>query len=246
MRAGKLAAVKDLQTTTPLPLEQLPAAPATLNFNAICERILSGEVTNEKLAMIKDLVAMDAERKFTMAFVALQKDLPVIVAQTVIPNRGKYERFEDVMDQIQPVLTRHHFTVSFEQHADDKRVTAVCHLRHSGGHATKTPYSVRTSGKADSETQADVKAATTAMRKALQLALNIVIRQDCLNEETDPRLEGGFVTEEQADELEQRVALLGDRVDREAFFKFAGAKRFREIPAGRYDTVDQMLRRKEK
>ena len=103
------------------------------------------------------------------------------------------------------------------------------------------------SGKADSETQADLKAGTTAARKAFQLALNIVIRQDCLSEEdVDASLIGsGVVTAQQADELSRRVAETNS--DRAAFLRFAGnVKAFKDIPASCYERCDAMLSRKER
>lgn len=217
-----------------------------LNLQAIAERILSGEVTNEKLAMIKDLVAMDAERKFTVAFNALQSELPALVAKTEISNRGKYMKFEDLMHEIQPFLTKHGFTVSFSNDFKDNRIVETCVLKHVSGHSQSSSYAVRVSGRADSETQADVKAGTTAKRKAIQDALNLVIRQDCLNEEQDPRMEGRSVSREQAEELAHRVEMLGDRVNRESFFKFAGATTFSEIAASRYEDLDRLLSKKEK
>ncbi len=234
----------------PLPLATRESQPLArtgqeLNLQSIADRILTGELTSEKLAMIKDLVSMDAERKFASAFSALQSEMPVIVASSVIPNRGKYERFEDVMRQIQPVLNKNGFSVSFTQDFEETRVIETCHLSHIGGHTRKSSFAVRVS-RADSETQSDVKAATTAKRKALQDALNIVIRQDCLNEENDATLEGdpnAFVTREQADELERRAKETNSNIP--AFLKCAGATKFSDIPANRYDELDRMLTRKE-
>lgn len=220
------------------------AAPTQeLNLQTIAERILTGELTSEKMALIKDLVGMDAERKFTVAFNALQADLPTIVATTEIKNRGKYARFEDVMHQIAPFLTRHGFTVSFSQDVGEKRIIETCHLSHIGGHSRKSSFAVRVA-QADSETQSDVKAATTAKRKALQDALNIVIRQDCLNEEEDASLEGGNISAEKADELERRVALLNQPHDK--FLKWLQVKSYAEIPAGKYAIADEFLTKKER
>lgn len=216
-----------------------------LNLQSIADRILTGELTSEKMEMIKGLVAMDAERKFTAAFNALQSELPTIVASSVIPNRGKYERFEDVMRQIAPFLTKHGFTVSFTMDFKENRIIETCHLSHVGGFTRSNSFAVRV-GRGDSETQADCKAATTAKRNALLNALNIVIRQDCLDEEHDAGMEGdpnAVVTTEQADELENRVKLTNSNVA--AFLKVAGASRFADIPANRYAELDSMLRRKE-
>ena len=101
--------------------------------------------------------------------------------------------------------------------------------------------------RADSDTQADCKAATTAKRNALCNALNIVIRQDCLNEENDAGIEGDpndFVTAAQADELERRAKETNSNIA--AFLQFARAKSFETIQASKYAELDLMLSRKER
>lgn len=220
--------------------------PSTLSIDQVFKAVIDKQITPEHVAVMKELLAMSAQQKFSAAFVALQADIPTIVAETVIPNRGKYARFEDVMNQIAPALKKHGFTVSFSQTLETGRVVETCHLTHEGGHTRPSSFAVRVSGKADSETQADVKAATTAKRKALQDALNVVIRQDCLNEEQDATLEGdpnAKVTREQAEELSRRVHETNS--NKAAFLQFCGADSFFNIPAARYNEADAMLRRKE-
>jgi len=227
------------------------AAPAQPTVAEMLHAVIKSGVTSENAGALEKIAALyermedkRAEREFAAAFTALQAEIPVIVASSIIPNRGKYERFEDVMRQISPLLTKHGFNVSFSMDFKENRVLETCHLTHVGGHTRSNSFAVRVSGKADSETQADCKAATTAKRNALLNALNIVIRQDCLTEEHDAAIEGGAVTEEQADELERRVALTNS--DRTAFLKFAGASKFSEIPASKYQILDQFLTKKER
>lgn len=188
----------------------------------------------------------DAVKSFTRAFNALQAEMPVIVASSVIPNRGKYERFEDVMNVVGPLLHKNGFTISFSMDVKEGRIVETCTLRHIDGHSQANSFAVRVGGRADSDTQADCKAATTAKRNALLNCLNIVIRQDCMqDEENDPRLESDKkVTQEQADELEHRVKMSNSNV--EAFLRIAGARSFSEIPAKNYATLDEQLRRKER
>lgn len=214
-------------------------------------KIIEGGITEQSVGVLEKMCALkermdarEAERQFTVAFNALQNDTPVIVASSVIPNRGKYERFEDVMRVVGPLLIRHGFAVSFAQEADDKRIKVTCHLRHIGGHTVSTPFAVRLGGRADSDTQADCKASTTAKRNALLQALNIVIRQDVFQNEDDARIEGGFITPEEAAELEQWVESLG--ADRKKFLEFAGAPTFAEIPTSKLEMLQDSLRKKEK
>jgi hypothetical protein len=103
---------------------------------------------------------------------------------------------------------------------------------------------VRSGGRADSETQADCKASTTAKRNAVCLALNVTIQQDCLNEEDDAKLEGGPITQEQADSLRARVK--ATKSNEEFFLKFAGATSFETIPSSKLALLNDQLARKEK
>ena len=215
-------------------------------LHAVIERGVTQENVGalEKLAELYErMEAKRAEREFAVAFNALQAEMPTIVASSEIPNRGKYERFEDIMRIVGPLLIKHGFSVAFEQSADDKRIKVTCNLRHVSGHSVPTSFAVRLGGRADSDTQADCKASTTARRNALTQALNIVIRQDCLNDE-DATLEGGTVTSEQAFELERRVA--ETNTDKVKFLAYAGAKTFAEIAANKYSLLDENLKRKEK
>lgn len=237
-----------MKNDTELPLATVPksemevAAPAQgLSIEQVFQAVIEKQISPENIAVMRELLAMSAEQKFSAAFVALQADLPTIVAKSIIPNRGKYERFEDLMEVIGPLLTKHGFTVSFSMDFKENRILETCHLTH-GGHTRSNSFAVR-SGKADSDTQADCKAATTAKRNALCNALNLVIRQDCLDSDHDAGIEGGPITPDQAFELERRVNETGS--NRATFLRVAGANSFKEILSGKYDVLDSMLREKE-
>lgn len=203
----------------------------------------NAEALTQLCTLYERMESKSAERAYNAAFAKMQSELPTIVASSIIPNRGKYERFEDVMRQIQPMLTANGFSVSFNQVPDDKRITVKCLLRHIAGHSSETSFSVRLGGRADSETQADCKASTTAKRNALLQALNIVIRQDFYqSDEADATIEGGAITEKQAAGLREFCEEVG--ADKKAFLQFAGAESFETISVSRYDDLVQMLERK--
>jgi hypothetical protein len=229
---------------------QLAARPestiaATLSIIERASRDPSVNVENMErlLAMAERMEEKRAVQEFNAAFAAMQKELPVIVAESVIPNRGKYAKFENVMYQIQPALSVNGFSLAFAQKADDKRITVVCHLRHIGGHSSETPFSVRLGGKADSDTQADCKASTTAKRNALLQALNIVVRQDVLQSEDDPHNESHeTVSPSQAAQL--RELCDETKSDHAKFLAFADAEAFEKIAFTRFDSLVSMLERK--
>lgn len=218
-----------------------------------------GKMTQEDAAVLATLVKLkndeedrNAWKQFTAAFKDMQDELPTIVAQTAILNRGKYERFEDVMEKVGPILRKHGFTVRFSQPVDNdgkpiaeaNRVTEICHLSHVGGHSESNSFSVRTGGKSDSETQADCKAATTAKRNALLNALNIVIRQDSLQSEDDARNDGDYITEKEAMDLKVRVTSCG--MNEATFLKLGQAATYAEIRRGAYPVLVEMLLLKER
>jgi hypothetical protein len=227
----------------------LTAPVEQLSITQVFQAVMKTDISPEKVAVMKELLAMSAEQQFNTAFVKLQSELPVVVASSIIPNRGKYERYEDLLDKdgIGELLARNNFSVSFSQDFKDSRIIVTCFLSHAGGHTRPNSFACRVGGRSDSETQADSKASTTAKRNAFCQALNIVIRQDCLNEGEDAGIEGNpnaFITLDQSEELARRVQLVNASIP--AFLEFAKAKKFSEIQASRYDELDRLLARKEK
>jgi ERF superfamily protein len=219
---------------------QLATTPE-LSAGQMLQQVLKGGITPDTIGVVERMTALyermqdkKAEQQFTQAFVALQQDLPVIVAKSVIPNRGKYERFEDIMFAISPVLAKHGFTVSFSMDSKDGRVSETCHLSHIAGVTRSNSFAVRV-GRADSETQADCKAATTAKRLALCNALNIVIRQDAAQDENDATLEGGVIAPDKAQYLREQVEEVGFK--EETFFRLAGCDTYDEITEGKYTVL---------
>lgn len=234
-----------------LQLETVPQGNHPLSITAdpvakMLESIVSKGITAESVGALEKLAdlyermqAKDAERQFTSAFVALQSELPVIVASTPIPNRGKYERFEDVMKVVSPLLVKHGFTVSFSMDFKDNRILETCRLKHVGGHSQSNSFAVR-SGRADSDTQADCKAATTAKRNALLNCLNIVIRQDAMqNEDSDMSLEGSLISQDKIVYLKEQIVATASNEAK--FLEMAGVTKFEEIRSGSYDVLARSL-----
>jgi hypothetical protein len=237
-----------------LPQSQSPAITQSPSIAQLLQGVVERGVTAENAEALTTLCALyerveakNAERAFNAAFVKLQGEMPNIVASSVIPNRGKYERFEDVMRQIGPQLQANGFAVSFDQKPEENRVTVICNLRHIDGHSSQTSFTVRLGGRADSDTQADCKASTTAKRNALLQALNIVIRQDIYqSDEADVTVAdgGGVVTANQAADLQALCEETGS--DKVKFLAFAGAATFSEISASRFEELAKMLNKKRK
>jgi len=223
--------------------------------NQMMQAMIERGVTQENAAAFKELVLLSehmedrqAKKDFARAFVALQRDIPRIKATKIIPDkygnqRSSFAPFEEIDSQARPICLQHGFTYSFsEGPAQPGKITKICTLLHEEtGIEKSNPYSVRIgSGPPGcSEAQADGSAHSYAKRGALCDALNIVV----VGIDNDARLEGGNITEKQADELEKRVALLNQ--DHKKFLKWLGANSYAEIAANKYEMADQFLRQKE-
>lgn len=233
--------------------QDLPVA-RTPNANELMQSMIQTGVTEQNVAAFKELVILSehmedrkAKKDFARAFAELQKDIPRIKATKIIPDksgrvRSTFAPFEEIDRQARPICLKHGFVYSFsEGPAQPGRITKICTLLHAETGVEKpNPYSVRIGAGPPgcTESQADGAAHMYAKRGALCDCLNIVVvGMD------DPRMEGGTITPEQADELERRVALIN--ADRAAFLTFAGAEKFTDIHSLKYDMLDQFLTKKE-
>lgn len=240
-------------------LQRLDSAPPdvvrqTPNVADMLQAVIQGGVTEQNVGAVAQMVqlyermqALDAEKQFAAAFVALQSEMPKVQATRPVPNRDgslryKFAPFEDIMAQVGLILQRNGFTVSFSSDFKEGRILQTCTLQHVGGHKRSNTFAVRVGQgpPGSTDTQADGAANTYAKRFALCDALNIVIG----HLDSDARLEGGSVTQQQAEELERRVHETNSDVP--AFLKFAGAKTFTDIAAVKYDILDQFLTKKER
>lgn len=236
----------------PLATRQQPDIASMLQ--AVIEKGVTAENT-QALATLCNLFerveAKNAERAFAAAFVDLQAEIPKIEPTRGIPDKSgrvkfMYAPYEEIMRKVRPLLTKHGFTITFDNDFADGRVVVTCKLQHIGGHKTETRHAARVGhGPVNSsEAQADGAAQTYAKRFALCSALNIVIEHDTDASDADARNIGGPISEEDAATLRALVEETGS--DKAKFLAFAGAPTFEEIPASRYADLVDMLNRKRK
>lgn len=239
----------------PLAVRPEPTVPQMLQ-----SMIESGKLSQDNVGAFEKLCELhwkqqsrDAEKEFNTAFARLQSDLPKVEALRAVNNNDGTERYRfadflTIMNAVQPVLTKHQFSITFNTRLDGDRLYAICTLLHTSGHSRSNEFGVRTVGgpPGTSEQQKDGSAKTYAKRGALSDALNIVVDHD-----DDARLTGKPIEESVADEFRQRVRECG--ADERAFLKYAGVEPsdppsradYIKIPASRYEALDEMLKRKE-
>lgn len=241
--------MSDNALTFPEKQGELTPAHQNINLSAIATHVMTGDLTPEKLGMLKELVAMDAKQQFARAFIELQREIPKIKANRVVPDKQgnpkfSFAPFEDIDKELRPLALRYGFTYSFGESEvqSQGRIGKTCTIRHAGGHEQTNQYTVRIgSGPPhSSETQADGAAHSYAKRGALCDAFSIVVEK----QDNDARNEGGVIDQKYADGLEHRLKMVSGNVAQ--FLRLAGVEKFQDIPAIKAEVLEEFLKIKER
>lgn len=195
----------------------------------------------------------ESEKSFARALTELQGETIRVQATKAVDVKNGVPRYtfapyEEIMQMVQPMLTRHGFSITFDTKVDAERLTSVCTLTHKAGHSRSNQFSVRFSKPPGcSDAQGDMSTKSYAKRGALCDALNIVVDHD-----DDARMIGKPIGGALALELQERVQKT--QSDEIAFLKFAGVTirddgptifDYEQISDERYESLDEILRRKE-
>lgn len=214
-------------------------------------------ITGESVAAFGQLVALkermdekQAEKEFASDFIAMQKKIPKVQATKAVPDKQgniKYHfaPYEDIMDQVGPLLEEFGFAVTFGNRAEGtpQRMVSICTLIHKGGHSKSNEFSVRVGSGPPGcgESQADGSAGSYAKRYALCDALNIQTKG---MGDDDARLLGAPITAAQVEELRSR--LLATKGDEKKFLDFAGAAHWEAIPSTKWDALCSVISERER
>lgn len=210
-----------------------------------------GETTPQTVEVLKGMMDLyerneqrQSERDFAAALTELQGETIRVNATKAVDVKNGVPRYtfapySEIMAVVQPMLTKHGFSVTFDTKIDEQRLYSVCTLTHKGGFSRSNQFAVRFSKPpGSSEAQGDMSTKSYAKRGALCDALNITIDHD-----DDARMSGKPIGQALAEDLKARAKACG--ADEAKLLAFAGAAHYEAIPNDRYDDVDRALRRKE-
>ncbi|MDG9785313.1 ERF family protein [Metapseudomonas otitidis] len=82
--------------------------------------------------------ARQAEQQYAEALAAMQQELPSIGERGNAAGRYTYALWEDINEQLKPILAKHGFALSFRIPRNDKGVEVEGVLSHRGGHSERT------------------------------------------------------------------------------------------------------------
>lgn len=125
----------------------------------------------EKLEKLMDLQIRYetnmARKSFHIAMAAFKSNLPTVTKdKTNSQYKSKYASEDALINTINPHLSKHGLSASFDFNQDNGQITVTCHITHAEGHRE----SVSLSGQADSSGSKNplqqIKSTTTYLRKA--------------------------------------------------------------------------------
>jgi hypothetical protein len=242
------------------PLAESPAELAVSGQAPVAkmlEAVISKGLTSESVGVVERLVELyermqtkDAEKQFAAAFVALQSEMPPIVASKAVPDKYgnikyKFAPYEAIMETVRPLLQKHGFTLTFSMAFADGRVVQSCTLQHTGGHSRTNQFMARVGSgpPGSSEAQGDGAASTYAKRFALCNALNIICEQDSDGRD-DARSDGEPISADKVQYLRELVK--ETKSDEASFLKFAGSQTYEGIGSANYDRLVAALHKKQR
>lgn len=166
----------------------------------------------KELANVAERAAdRQAKSEFDAAYFAFREECPN-VPRTKQGAAGAgyswwYAPYERIRGVVDPLLRKHGLSIRESSEETDGAIRAVVEVRHVGGHAEQSTFTVR-KGSANpklSAGQQDAGTLTTALRRALAMALGIVTSDP---EDGEPPGEAQRVTEAQVRELEDLFTAL--------------------------------------
>lgn len=247
--------------------EQRTAAPALAQSEtgavlSMIERMARDESVDlsrlERLMEMHERVAArQAKQVYAEALAAMQAEMPVIAERGAIrhgenkPVIARYALWEDVVQQITPVMRKHGFAITFRIGRQNERIQVTGVLTHRGGHSEETTMDLPVdTGPGRNAVQAIGSSTSYGKRYAAGALLNFV---SGLERDDDGAAGGGdaVISDEQAEEI--RALLMKHSIDPTKLLRVVGAESVPDIPASRYaevissihTTVENRARRQE-
>lgn len=200
--------------------------------------------------------ADSARKAYYSAFSAMQPKLPIIERKGTIKNKAGdkqsgYPKWEDVVEQIMPVLAEHGFALSFRPKVEEGKITVVAILMHREGHSMESdPYSLPADMTGSKNAVQAIGSSTSYGKRYTSFALlNIVSRDPADGLDDDGKAGGGEAAISQ-DQLQIITKLLEETMTEESNFMAWVTARFKypssvgEIRAKDFDEVKAKLEAK--
>jgi hypothetical protein len=213
------------------------------------ERIVTNpQADTDKMAQVvalqERIFDRQAEVAYSEALAAMQGEMPAIKERGKAMVKGqvrfKYALWEDINEQIKPILHRHGFSIAFKTEVQGDKMAVTGVLRHRGGHHEETSILV----PADvSGSKNAVQAIGSGVSYGKRYCAGALLNLTSYGEDDDGFAAGGEpLTAGQVEVLEKLIEMSG--ANEGDYLTWIGAESLDEIPQSKYVQAEAALRRK--
>jgi hypothetical protein len=206
------------------------------------------EVLERLMALQERYEANQARKAFDAAIAKAKAEIPAIVKNKLVDfvgNTGKrttyrHETLDQVIDVVQPILSKHGLDTRFRTESQPGFLTVICRLAHEAGHSEENSLTapVDTSGNKNA-IQSIGSAQTYLCRYTLKAALGLAAAED---DDGTASGNGGTISSEQAHRILDLANEVGADIPKFcAFFKIESIP---DLPVGRFNDALRMLEMK--
>jgi hypothetical protein len=231
----------EAQVPAPAPIQ---AASESAAIFAMIERAaMNPAVDLDKMERLLQMQERVLERNARMAYAAslsaMQPELPVIEAHGGIKDRAgkvqsRYAKWEDINEQIKPVLAKHGFALSFRTGHEGDKIIVTGILSHRDGHAEETTMALPLDLSGSKNAVQGVGSSTSyGKRYTAGALLNLTSRApEDQDDDGGAAAAGGTISADQYAELLRVAESVGaNEADETRLLRFFKIQTLHELPA---------------
>lgn len=186
----------------------------------------------------------EAQQEFYRALASMQAEMPTVKKRGKAHNDKAYARWEDIMPEVQPVLSKHGFALTFQPEIiDGNKLRIHARLSHQAGHyVDAAPFILPAdTGGNKNAVQALGSSTSYAKRYVACALLNIVAEDEA---DDDGASATSTITDEQQELLKSIVASMDENPG--PFLEYAKVDCFADIKAKDFGRLHAILLKKQK
>jgi hypothetical protein len=187
-------------------------------ISALFQTMARKGITPDDVLAMKELAALYREERaymakadFDVAFAQMQRELPTVTAEKIIPSKDGgvkfvHAPFKDIWETVKGVFHKHEFSVDHTMRVQDGYAVVTCTIRRNGHDRSNECWVKIGNAPPGCDVSDSVSVAETkGKRRSFCQALNIHI------DDTDVLVDGAIIPASDAARIEARVrALVGD------------------------------------
>jgi hypothetical protein len=219
---------------------------------SLMELILRPDISEDRLRFLiaehEKLVARQARLEYFASKAAMGPEMPIIEKKGAITYESRktgklrntpYELWEDVVEIITPVLSKHGFSLDHKAwteppEAPDGKIKVTTYLNHVGGHWEETSFSAPPDASGEKNLIQQIKSTISYLKRTnAGLLTNFAARgEDNDGAEGAKEAGGATLSDEQIKELEANIKAV--KLDRASFLVKYKIKEVSELAANKF------------